>query len=74
MVEKLVKSGAEAEEYGKIVSAKGDALILARGIEDGNGLHTVISAGVDLVQGNFIAPEQEEIESVLGIETVRLGE
>ncbi|MDX1528166.1 MAG: response regulator [Gammaproteobacteria bacterium] len=74
MVEKLAKSGAEAEGYEKILSAKGDALMLARGIEDANGLHTVISAGVDLVQGDFIAPEQEEIESVLGMETVRLGE
>ena len=74
MVEKLVKSGAEAEGYDKIVSAKGDALMLARGIEDANGLHTLISAGVDLVQGDFVAPEQEEIETVLGVESVQLGE
>ncbi|MDH3316231.1 MAG: response regulator [Gammaproteobacteria bacterium] len=74
LVQKLIKNGPRDEALKKIVKIKGDALILAAGIEDGNALHTVISAGVDLVQGDFVAPEQEEIESVSGIESVELSE
>ncbi len=74
LVQKLIKSGPEIEELAKIVTVKGDALVLARGIEDANGLHTVISAGIDLVQGDFVAPEQEEIDTVSGIESVQLGQ
>jgi EAL domain-containing protein (putative c-di-GMP-specific phosphodiesterase class I)/CheY-like chemotaxis protein len=74
LVHKLIKSGPDIEEFGKLAAVKGDALMLARGIEDANGLHAVISAGIDLVQGDFVAPEQEAIETVAGIETVHLGE
>lgn len=74
LVQKLIKSPPKNEELGKIVSVKGDALMLARGIEDANGLHSVISAGVDLVQGDFVAPEQEEIDAASGIESVDLGQ
>ncbi len=49
-------------------------LTVARGIGDANALHGVISAGVDFVHGEFIAPEQEEVEAVTGIETVSLDD
>ncbi len=74
LVQKLIKGGPEIDELSKLASVKGDALTLSRGVEDANGLHTVISAGIDLVQGDFVAPEQEEIETVSGIESVQLGE
>lgn len=49
-------------------------LTIARGIGDANALHGVISAGVDFVHGDFIAPEQEEVEAAIGIETVSLDD
>lgn len=49
------------------------ALTVARDIENAGNLTDAISAGVDFVQGHFIAPEQEEIESAVGIESVQLG-
>ncbi len=49
-------------------------LTVARGIGDANALHGVISAGVDFVHGEFIAPEQEEVEAATGIETVSLDD
>ncbi len=74
LVQKLIKNGPQDEALEKIVKVKGDALTLATGIEDANALHSVISAGIDLVQGDFVAPEQEEIETVSGIESVELSE
>jgi EAL domain-containing protein (putative c-di-GMP-specific phosphodiesterase class I)/DNA-binding NarL/FixJ family response regulator len=73
LVQELIQSGAQTEEFNKLVSAKGDALMLARGIEDASGLQSLIAARIDLLQGDFIAPEQEEIDSVSGIESVQLG-
>lgn len=49
------------------------ALTAACGIEDANALTFAITAGVDFVQGDFIAPEQEEIEAVVGVESVQIG-
>ncbi len=49
-------------------------LTIARGIGDANALHGVISAGIDFVHGEFIAPEQEEVEAATGIETVSLDD
>ncbi|HSS63262.1 MAG TPA: EAL domain-containing protein, partial [Gammaproteobacteria bacterium] len=49
------------------------ALTVASGIEDTDALAFAISAGVDFVQGDFIAPEQEELEAVVGVESVQIG-
>lgn len=49
-------------------------LTISRGIADAHALHSVISAGIDFVHGEFIAPEQEELEAATGIETVSLDE
>jgi EAL domain-containing protein (putative c-di-GMP-specific phosphodiesterase class I)/DNA-binding NarL/FixJ family response regulator len=49
-------------------------LTIAHGIGDANALHGVISAGVDFVHGDFIAPEQEEVEAAIGIETVSIDD
>jgi EAL domain-containing protein (putative c-di-GMP-specific phosphodiesterase class I)/DNA-binding NarL/FixJ family response regulator/GGDEF domain-containing protein len=73
LAQKLIASGAEIEAFERLVSVKGDALMLARGVENADGLHGLISAGVDLVQGDFIAAEQEEVEAAVGIESVSLG-
>ncbi|HSS64545.1 MAG TPA: EAL domain-containing protein, partial [Gammaproteobacteria bacterium] len=51
-----------------------NVLTVARGISDAHALHNVISAGIDFVHGEFIAPEQEEVESATGIETVLLDD
>ncbi len=48
------------------------ALTVASGIEDANALTFAISAGIDFVQGDFVAPEQEEIEAVVGVESVQI--
>ena len=48
--------------------------VVARNIVDANSLHAVVSAGVDFVHGEFIAPEQEEVEASMGIETVSLDD
>lgn len=74
IVQRVIKRGPEGTDLEKIVKVKNDALILARGVEDANGLHGVISAGIDLVQGDFVAPEQEELASMAAIETVQIGE
>lgn len=62
-------------EYRKLLEFAADngLLTIARGIQDANALHAVITAGVDFVQGDFVAPEQEEVEAAIGIETVHLG-
>lgn len=49
-------------------------LTIARGISDAHALHGVISAGIDFVHGDFIAPEQEEVEAAIGIETLSLDD
>jgi EAL domain-containing protein (putative c-di-GMP-specific phosphodiesterase class I) len=49
------------------------ALSVVSGIENADALTFAISAGVDFVQGNFIAPEQEEIEAVVGVESVQIN-
>lgn len=48
------------------------ALTIVSGIEDAEALAFAITAEVDFVQGDFIAPEQEEIESVVGVESVQI--
>ena len=48
------------------------ALTVAFGIEDANALTFAISSAIDFVQGDFIAPEQEEIEAVVGVESVSI--
>ena len=47
---------------------------LVRGIKNAGALHAVISAGVDFVHGEFIAPEQTEVEAAIGIERVQLDD
>lgn len=49
-------------------------LTIARGIGDASALHGVISSGVDFVHGDFVAPEQEEVEAAIGIETVSIDD
>ena len=48
------------------------ALSVVSGIEDTEALAFAISAGADFVQGDFVAPLQEEIESVVGVESVQI--
>ena len=55
----------------EVIRAK-KALSIVAGIDDVATLHAAISAGVDFVQGDFVAPEQLEIESSAGVESVSL--
>lgn len=71
----FVDSPGDASDCARLLeyAAEKELLTVARGIQDVNALHAVITAGVDFVQGDFVAPEQEEIEAAIGIETVHLG-
>ena len=64
--------GIDAEKLIEFSHSKG-ALVVAGDIRNSNDLHAVISAGIDIVCGDFIGAEQEEIEAVIGIEAVSLG-
>ncbi len=66
------KPGAGAWEKMLESANNRAALTVVSGIEDADALTLAISAGVDFVQGNFIAPEQEEIEAVVGVESVQI--
>jgi EAL domain-containing protein (putative c-di-GMP-specific phosphodiesterase class I)/FixJ family two-component response regulator len=67
------KSGAGAWEKMLDSANQRAALSVVSGIENADALTFAISAGVDFVQGNFIAPEQEEIEAVVGVESVQIN-
>ena len=71
----LIERPGEKNDCARLLefAAEKDLLTIARGIQDVNSLHAVITAGVDFVQGDFVAPEQEEVEAAIGIETVHLG-
>ncbi len=66
------KSGAGAWEKMLGSANNRAASTVVSGIEDAAALTFAISAGVDFVQGNFIAPEQEKIEAVVGVESVQI--
>jgi EAL domain-containing protein (putative c-di-GMP-specific phosphodiesterase class I)/DNA-binding response OmpR family regulator len=74
----IVRPGKPAKSAEKkrdslmeVIRAK-NALSIVAGIDDVATLHAAISAGVDFVQGDFVAPEQLEIESSAGVESVSL--
>ncbi len=67
------KSSMESRKLLEFAFRK-NLMTISRGIGDANGLHGVISAGIDFVHGEFIAPEQEEVEAATGIETVSLDD
>ncbi len=67
------KSSMESRKLLEYAFRK-NLLTVARGIGDANALHGVISAGIDFVHGEFIAPEQEEVDATTGIETVSLDD
>jgi EAL domain-containing protein (putative c-di-GMP-specific phosphodiesterase class I) len=76
LVETLFKSDRDSTACRNIIDiaiGRG-VLTMARRIEDIKSLYPVILAGIDFVHGPFIAPEQEEIEALIGIESVQLGE
>ncbi len=75
VVEQIIAAGAPAGESEKLLEfiAERGALSIAVGIENANSLAAVIGSGVDFVQGDFIAPKQEEIEAAVGIESVQIG-
>lgn len=66
------KGQIDVEQLVELAHEK-NALTVAGDIQNTSDLHAVISAGVDFVYGDFIGPEQEEIEVALGIEAVSLG-
>ncbi len=74
-LKRLKEEGSDTTEWDKMLDAahKRAALTVAFEIEDANALTYAISAGIDFVQGDFIAPEQEEIEAVVGVESVQIG-
>jgi EAL domain-containing protein (putative c-di-GMP-specific phosphodiesterase class I)/DNA-binding response OmpR family regulator len=76
LVETLFKSDRDSTQCRKIIdiAMNRGVLTMARRIEDIKSLYSVISAGIDFVHGPFIAPEQEEIEALIGIEAVQGGE
>ena len=61
----------ECAKLMELVEAKNALSIVCR-IDDVNSLHTAISAGADFVQGNFVAPEQLEVEASASVESVSL--
>ncbi len=67
------KSSMESRKLLEFAFRK-NLLTVARSIGDAHALHGVISAGIDFVHGDFIAPEQEEVEAAIGIETVSLDD
>ncbi|MDH3317497.1 MAG: EAL domain-containing protein, partial [Gammaproteobacteria bacterium] len=75
ILKRLKEAGSDSTEWDKMLDAahKRAALTVAFEIEDANALTYAISAGIDFVQGDFIAPEQEEIEAVVGVESVQIG-
>lgn len=72
IIEKKAKDGIDVEKLVEFVHDK-NALTVAGEVQNANDLHGVISAGIDFVYGDFIGPEQEEIEAAIGIESVSLG-
>lgn len=71
----LTEESAEAAGWNKMLESAHSraALTVVTGIEDANALTFAISKGIDFVQGDFIAPEQDEIEAVVGVESVQIG-
>ena len=74
-LKRLMEDKPGSGGWAKVLGAAKDhgALIVVSEIEDTDALALAISAGVDFVQGDFIAPGQEEIESVVGVESVNIG-
>ncbi|MDX1527808.1 MAG: EAL domain-containing protein [Gammaproteobacteria bacterium] len=66
------KSGDAPWDVMRNAANKRAALSVASGIEDADALTLAISKHIDFVQGDFIAPEQEEIEAVVGVESVQI--
>jgi EAL domain-containing protein (putative c-di-GMP-specific phosphodiesterase class I)/FixJ family two-component response regulator len=73
-LKRLTEDKSGPGEWDKMLESANHraALTVVSGIEDAAALTLAISAGVDFVQGNFIAPEQEEIEAVVGVESVHI--
>ena len=73
-LKKLTDAKSDAAPWEVMLNAanKRAALSVASGIEDANALTYAISKRIDFVQGDFIAPEQEEIEAVVGVESVQI--
>ncbi len=70
----LTDSKSDAAPWDMMLNAakKRAALSVASGIEDADALTLAISKHIDFVQGDFVAPEQEEIEAVVGVESVQI--
>ncbi len=68
------ESTSDVTDWDKMLDSahKRAALSVATEIEDANALTFAISKGIDFVQGDFIAPEQEEIEAIVGVESVQI--
>jgi EAL domain-containing protein (putative c-di-GMP-specific phosphodiesterase class I) len=68
--ESLVGKERTSMESRKLLefAFRNNLLTVARGIGDADALHAVISEGIDFVNGDFIAPKQEEVEAAIGIE------
>ena len=68
LVKSIIDKGRGSSESKELLSfdVKRGALSVARGIEDADALHAVISAGVDFARGEFVAPAQEEIGAAEG--------
>ncbi len=73
-LQRLADSKSDVTPWDAMLNAanKRAALSVASGIEDANALTYAISKHIDFVQGDFIAPEQEEIEAVVGVESVQI--
>lgn len=73
-LERLTESDNDVSGWDRILDSahKRAALGVATGIEDASSLTFAISKGIDFVQGDFIAPEQEEVEAVVGVESVQI--
>ena len=74
VVKQIIDGKKDDVDVEKLVSTTKElgALSIAGGVQSTNDLHAVISADVDFVHGDFIGPEQEEIEAAIGIEAVAL--
>ncbi len=73
-LKRLTESENDVSEWDKMLDSahRRAAMSVASGIEDANALTFAISKHIDFVQGDFIAPEQEEIEAVVGVESVQI--
>ena len=75
LVDGIARNGRGTEESAQLLNfdIKRGALSIARNIGDSDALHAVILAGIDFVQGDFVAPDQEEVDASKSVETVHLG-